>query len=99
MRYTDGSTGYYKHYTVSDGTHSSVWISYPYPETTGYGSEPTKPEVKHPLHGRTVTDGTVHGRLIGTMLHGTVAKIKHAETGAIHFVDTSTIRSCLKTTG
>ena len=94
MKYTDGSTGYYRHYTASDGTHAEVWVAYPYPKSYGYGSEPTKPEVKHPLHGRTVTDGEVRGRLIGTMLHGTVAKIKHPETGAIHFVKAVTIRCC-----
>jgi len=90
---TDKDGGNTRHYTASDGTSQSVYIpGRKPPESSGYGHEPSKPEPKHPLQGKKVTDGKIHGRLMGTEHQGTVAKIKHPDTGAIHYVDAKNIK-------
>lgn len=86
-----GGHSYYTH--ASDGSSISVYV--PGKHTGGsssYGHTPPKPEPKHPLHGHKVTDGKVVGRLIGTEHQGSVAKIKHPTTGAIHYVDAKDIK-------
>lgn len=89
---TDNAGGYTRHYTASDGTSQSEYVPGKHTPSSGLGRHEVKPEPKHPLHGHQVTDDKVRGRLMGTEHQGTVAKIKHHETGAIHFVDAKTIK-------
>ena len=89
----DWDGGYSYHTTASDGSSISVYV--PGKKIGGFVHTPspkTQPEPKHPLHGHKVTDGKVVGRLMGTEHQGSVAKIKHHETGAIHYVDAKKIK-------
>lgn len=90
---SDNAGGYTRHYTASDGTSQSEYVpGKKYQPSSSIGHEPTKPEPKHPLHGHQVTDGKVHGRLMGTEHQGSVAKIKDHKTGAIHYVDVKLVK-------
>ena len=90
---SDNAGGHTVHYTASDGTSQSVYVPGPKPQqSSSVGREPIKSEPKHPLHGHQVTDGEVHGRLMGTEHQGSVAKIKDHKTGAIHYVDAKLVK-------
>ncbi len=86
----DNAGGHSYYTTASDGSSISVYVpGRKPPESSGYGHEPSKPETKHPLHGKKVTDGKVSGRLVGTSSQGKSAHIKVGD--AIHVVDAKSV--------
>jgi len=81
----------------TDGTISTGYKPGKHVPSTHIGGHEIKAEPKHPLQGKKVVakhsgGQEVHGRLIGTEHQGTVAKIKHKETGHIHFVDAKSVQ-------
>ena len=95
---SDNAGGHHKFFTASDGTTQSIYVpGKKYQQSSSIGHEPIKAEPKHPLHGHQVTDGKVHGRLMGTARQGSVAKIKDHKSGNIHYVDAKDIKQHKKT--
>jgi len=84
---TDNAGGHTRHYTASDGTSQSVYVP---GENQSGSSMPTKPETKHPLHGKKVTNGKLTGRLVGTSSQGDSVHIKVGND--IHVVDAKGVK-------
>ena len=88
---SDNAGGHNVYYTASDGTSQSVYRP---GKNQGDSSEPSThsnaPDPKHPLHGKTVTNGKITGRLVGTSAQGKSAHIKVGD--AIHVVDAKSVK-------
>ena len=88
---SDNAGGHNVYYTASDGTSQSVYRP---GKNQGGSSEPSThsnaPDPKHPLHGKTVTNGKITGRLVGTSAQGKSAHIKVGD--AIHVVDAKSVK-------
>ena len=88
---SDNAGGHNVYYTASDGTSQSVYRP---GKNQGGSSEPSThsnaPDPKHPLHGKTVTNGKITGRLVGTSAQGKSAHIKVGD--AIHVVDVKSVK-------
>ena len=84
----DNAGGHSYHTTASDGSAITVYVP---GENHGSSSfvDISAPEIKHPLHGKKVTDGKVFGRLVGTSSQGESAHIKVGNV--IHVVDAKSV--------
>jgi hypothetical protein len=84
----DNAGGHSYHTTASDGSAITVYVPGENHGSSGF-IDISAPEIKHPLHGKKVTDGKVTGRLVGTSSLGKSAHIKVGD--AIHVVDAKSV--------
>jgi len=84
----DNAGGHSYHTTASDGSAISVYVPGENHGSSGFIDIPA-PEIKHPFHGKKVTDGNISGRLVGTSSLGKSAHVKVGD--AIHVVDAKSV--------
>ena len=85
---SDNAGGHSYYTTASDGSAISVYVPGDDHGSSGF-IDISAPGIKHPLHGKKVTDGTVSGRLVGTSSLGKSVHIKVGD--AIHVVDAKSV--------
>ena len=95
----DNAGGQYYDIDNGDGTIGFGYKPGKSQPSSSHSNYETKPEPKHPLHGKIVTakhsnGQEVTGRLMGTEHQGTVAKIKHS-SGMIHSTDAKTVKKAI----
>jgi len=85
---SDNAGGHSYYATASDGSSISVYVPGENHGSSGF-IDMSAPEIKHPLHGKKVSNGNVSGRLVGTSSLGKSAHIKVGD--AIHVVDAKSV--------